>query len=157
MNLSLIWRRVNLRWCCLVPENGWICFKAVKSSYRSMILPSTPLHVINTSACIWTRHLILKHIFKKCTRRQQEEWTSYGASVPALILLVPNEFINRWLCQYLRIAAIIVLDGQSPANAWSAPPRNHFPKMQFKELWSSIFNNWQLFTKESVLLCIWLS
>ena len=66
----------------------------------------------HTSACIWTWHLILKRIFKKCTRRQQEEWTSYGASVPALILLVPNEFINRWLCQYLHIEAIIVLDGQ---------------------------------------------
>ena len=29
----------------------------------------------------------------------------------SFILLVPNEFTNRWLCQYLRIAAIIVLDG----------------------------------------------
>ena len=56
--------------------------------------------------------LILKRIFKKCTRRQHGEWTSYGASVPASILLVPNKFINQWLCQYLRIAAIIVLDGQ---------------------------------------------
>ena len=35
--------------------------------------PSTPLHIISTSACIWTRHLILKLIFKKFTRRQQEE------------------------------------------------------------------------------------
>ena len=39
----------------------------------NMILPSTLLHVINISACIWIRHLILKRIFKNCTRRQQEE------------------------------------------------------------------------------------
>lgn len=84
---------------------------------------------INTTLCYkylgipWTRLLLLKRIFKKFTRRQQEEWTSYGASIPALILLVPNEFINRWLCQYLRIAAIIVLDGQGPANVWSASLR----------------------------------
>ena len=28
------------------------CLEAVKSSYRSMMIPSTPLHVINTSARI---------------------------------------------------------------------------------------------------------
>ena len=112
----------------------------------------------NFSSCT----LILKHILTKFTRRQEEGWTSYGASVPALILfIVPNEFTNRWLCQYLRIAVIRVLDGQSPAKVWSAPcwetkPRNHFPEMQSEELRSSIFNNWQRFAKESVLPCIWL-
>ena len=65
MNFSSIWRRENLRWCCLVPLNGWICFKAVKSSSRSVVHPSTPLHVISTSACIWTRHLILPSSFHK--------------------------------------------------------------------------------------------
>ena len=47
----------------------------VKSTSRSMVLPSTPLHAISTSACIWTRHLISKRIFTKFTRRQQEEST----------------------------------------------------------------------------------
>ena len=45
MNLSLIWRKENMRWCCLVPVSGWICFKAVKSSSQSTVFPSTPLHV----------------------------------------------------------------------------------------------------------------
>ena len=49
-------------WCCSLPVNGWICFKAVKSSSRSMVHPSTPLHAISTSACIWTRRLILTSI-----------------------------------------------------------------------------------------------
>ena len=84
----------------------------------------------------------------------------YGASFPVLILLVPNKFTNRWFCRYLRIAAIIVLDGQSPAKAWSAPLKNevqnHFPEMQSEELRSSSFNNWQPFPKESMLFCIWL-
>ena len=83
-----------------------------------------------------------------------------GASFPVLILLVPNKFTNRWLCQYLRIAAIIVLDGQGPAKAWSAPLKNevwnYFPEMQSEELRSSSFNNWQRFAKESMLFCIWL-
>ena len=118
-----------------------------------MVLLLTPLNVISTLAYIWTRQLILKNFFTKLTRRQQEEWSSYGASVPALILLVPNEFTNRWLCQYLRIAAKIVLDGQSPATAdphyGQTKPRNHYPKMQSEELWSSIFNNWKLFAKET--------
>ena len=94
--------------------------------------------------------LILKHIFTN--HRRQEECTSYSASFPALILLVPNKFTNRWLCQYLRIAAIIVLDGQSPAKAWqviwSAPLG-----MQSEELRSSIFNNWQRFAKEIKACC----
>ena len=34
-----------------------------------MILPSTPLHVINTSACIWTQHLILKTHFQKMYKK----------------------------------------------------------------------------------------
>jgi len=51
-------------------------FQGVKSSSQSTVFPSTPLHVISTSACIWTRHLILKLIFKTFTRRQQEEWKS---------------------------------------------------------------------------------
>ena len=36
-----------------------------------------------------------------------------SASVPELILLLPNEFTNRWLCQYLRNVAILVSAGQS--------------------------------------------
>ena len=48
MNLFLIWREENQRWCCLVSVNGWVCFKAVKSSSQSIILPSTPLQVIST-------------------------------------------------------------------------------------------------------------
>ena len=92
-------------------------------------------------------------------RRKKRGWP-YGASFPVKILLVPNKFTNRWLCQYLRIAAIIVLDGQSPAKAWSAPlkneVRNHLPEMQSEELRSSSFNNWQRFAKESMLFCIWM-
>ena len=98
------------------------------------------------TSILW--HILTK--FRKFTR-QQEELTSYGASVPALILLVPSEFTNRWLCQYLRIAAIIVLDGQNPAEVydpidWETKPRNHFSssEMQSEELRSSIFNNWQI-------------
>ena len=102
-------------------------------------------------------NLILKHIFRKFTKRQQEEWTSYGAPVPALIV-VPNKFTSRWLCQYLRIAAIIVMDGQSPAKAWSAPLRNEasksFPRNAVRR--TSIFKNRQRFAKESALFCIWL-
>ena len=105
--------------------------------------------------------LVLKHIFTKFTRRQQDEWNSYGASVPALILLVPNEFTNRWFCQYLRIAAIIVLDCHGVPQThdplhWERSPRNHFPEVQSEELRSSIFYNLQLFPKESVLFYIWL-
>ena len=64
------------------------------------------------------------HFHKIYTRRHQEEWIPFVVSIQALILLLSNEFANWWLCRYLRIAAIIVLDGQSPANAWSASLRN---------------------------------
>ena len=68
------------------------------------------------------------------------------------------KFTSRWFCQYLRIAAIIVLDGQSPAKAWSAPLRNEtsksFPRNAVTR--TSIFNNRQRFAKESALFCIWL-
>ena len=44
-----------------------------------MALPSTPLHVISTSACIWTRHLILfwsafYNIYKKAAGRVNLLW-----------------------------------------------------------------------------------
>ena len=119
---------------CIVPSIIVRLSPMPTDTVMSMVLPSTPLHAISTSACIWIRHLILKRIFTKFTRRQQEEWTFYGASVPALILLVPNEFTSRWLCQYSRIAAIIVLVGRSPVNDdplhWETKPRNHFLEMQ---------------------------
>lgn len=102
-------KKGNPRCCCLVQVIGWICFKAVKSSSWSMVLPSIPLHVIGTSVFIWTRHLILTHIFMICSRRQQQEWTSSGVSVLVMIPPAPYEFTNRWLCQYLRIAGIISL------------------------------------------------
>ena len=43
--------------------------------------------------------------------------------------------------------SVIVLDGQSPANTWSASLRNEAlenisPEMQSALQWSSIFNNW---------------
>ena len=102
-------------------------------------------------------NLILKHIFRKVTERQQEEWTSYGASVPALIVVL-YKFTSRWLCQYFRIAGITVLDGQSPAKAWSALLRNEasksFPRNAVRR--TSIVNNRQRFAKESALFCIWL-
>ena len=129
-----------------------------------MICPQSPQNERNCNILSPERPFFLLHInfethFHKFTRRQQEEWPSYSASVPALILLVPNEFTNWGLCQHLSIAAIIVLDGQSPANAWSAPLRNEASKsfsQTAEELRSSIFNNLQLFAKESVLFCIWL-
>ena len=57
-------------------------FQSCQFSYRSIILPSTPLHVINTLACIWTQHFILKRIFKKCIRRQQKMKNSEQSLLP---------------------------------------------------------------------------
>ena len=45
-----------------------------------------------------------------------------------------QQIYQSMIMSILRIAAIIVLDGQSPARAWSAllknEVRNHFPEMQ---------------------------
>ena len=115
-------------WCIFRLMN-WSCWnKAYLSIYlsRPKWAPNKVASWLKSSTCVNLRLRLARAL------RQQEEWTSYGASVPAMILLVPNEFINRRSCQYLRIVAIIVLAGQSSQTDdplhWDPTPQNHFPK-----------------------------
>ena len=142
MNLSLIWRKENLRWCSLVPVS-------FKSSSQSTVLPSTPLHVISTSACIW-KHFILKLISKHLQEgsRKSEPLTAHPFQHWALIL--PNELTNRWLCQYLCTVAMLVLVGQSAVSSiesWSL--EIIYPKCSLQNCDLRFFNNWHLLQKRA--------
>ena len=113
LNLFLTWRKGNLRWCCLVPVNHWICFKTVKSSSQSMVLPSTPLRVIRPYKYLGV-HLdptlnfetYFQEIYKKV-----EGWVNLLHPVLAVIHLVPQNLPIDDYANILRIAAILVLDG----------------------------------------------
>lgn len=118
-----------------------ICFKTAKSSFRSV--SGSPKQCY----CMTCYKYLGEHLdrtvhfemhFPKFSRRQQEEWTSYGTSVPALMLLAPNKFINQWL-QYANIKpiaawmvrALQLLDSLH----WDPKPQNHFLQMQSAGLW----------------------
>ena len=112
----------NLRWCCLVLVSQAL---SQEFSYKQhwMLQLQVPRRASGSG------HLTMKCISTKFYKKPEGRVIPIkGASVPALLLLVPTEFTNRWLCQYLRTAAIIILHGQSPENAWSTPLGNEVSK-----------------------------
>lgn len=141
-----------------------IGFKTAKSSFWSVSVSPNQCYCMTCYEYLGEhldRTLHFEMHFPNFWRRQQEEWTSYGTSVPALMLLAPNKFINQWL-QYANIKpiaawmvrALQLLDSLH----WDPKPQNHFLQMQSAGLWPVIFNNWKhtIFTQENMLLRIWL-
>ena len=136
-------------------------FGSGKSSSQSVVLLSTPLNVTiaSTSECIRIRTLHYEMHFNKILQEARRKSNPHKRRIRSSTVTFSAHRIYQSMimpiftyCGYNNLAW-----PESRKLHWETKPRNHLPEIQSVELWSSIFNNWQLFRKDSMLFCIWLS